>query len=665
VVPSATPFCWHTRPAPMLQTLLRLLCLLLMIGPLAGPARAASGIEAEALGAAQTALLEQLRMQARTLRLDQQPMWHKLLHMHRQPLTGRLRSLADDPDFFLAPDGRTNAQAELDATLAAFFDASPRHALDQSAQCRFPARWLWLDAQLQLSARGLAPDACTRYQDWLRGLDAERISLIFPAAYVNSPASMYGHTFLRVDARGAQGQPHPLLSYAISYAADGNEAEGLAFAFKGLFGLYPGVFSNAPYYLKIRDYTHLENRDIWEYELALTPAEIERLLAHAWELGSTRFDYYFFDENCAYHLLSLIDVARPDLDLSSAFTWWAIPVDTVRAVTRTPGLLRSRTYRPSNTTELGWRAARLPAPLTELAQRLGQGVAKAADLPATSTAPQRAETLELAERYMGYLAARGQISPDRLEAQRFDLLKARAELPLTPAITIAPPDTAPEDGHDTARLDLLHSQVDGTSTWQLDWRPAYHDLLDPEAGYQRGAQIQFMRFELARPQGGGLRLDRLTPVDIVSLTPSDGFLSGSSWKVRFGLERAAGMQPGQAGRLGAGVLGGPGRSWSDATGRWLAYAFVDNRVAYEPDRQQRWLAGSGPLLGLLWDPLPGWRLQFDGWRRWHAGSVAPESGARLQSRTRLSHQLNAVIDCAAEQRERRLRRCGAGLQRYW
>ena len=60
----------------------------------------------------------------------------------------------------------------------------------------------------------------------------------------------------------------------------------------------------------------LENRDVWEYELNLEPHEIERLLAHTWELGFTRFDYYFFDENCSYHLLSLLDVARPGVELT-------------------------------------------------------------------------------------------------------------------------------------------------------------------------------------------------------------------------------------------------------------------------------------------------------------------------------------------------------------
>jgi hypothetical protein len=35
------------------------------------------------------------------------------------------------------------------------------------------------------------------------------------------------------------------------------------------------------------------------------------LLMHAWELGNASFDYFFFKENCSYHLLSLLEYADP------------------------------------------------------------------------------------------------------------------------------------------------------------------------------------------------------------------------------------------------------------------------------------------------------------------------------------------------------------------
>src|SRR5688500_15186877 len=148
---------------------------------------------------------------------------------------------------------------------------------------------------------------------------------------------MYGHTLLRVDAAD-QDERTRLLAYSISFAAATNETNGLIFAVKGLFGGYPGVFAMLPYYVKVREYSDLENRDLWEYELDLSPEELERVLRHAWELLPAYFEYYFFDENCSYHLLALLQVARPDLELTAPFRLWALPVDTVRSEEHTSEL---------------------------------------------------------------------------------------------------------------------------------------------------------------------------------------------------------------------------------------------------------------------------------------------------------------------------------------
>jgi hypothetical protein len=129
---------------------------------------------------------------------------------------------------------------------------------------------------------------------------------------------MYGHTLLRVDAKD-QDEKTRLLAYAINYAANTNETNGVAFAINGLFGGYPGTFSMMPYYLKVREYSDMENRDVWEYELNLSPDVVDRVLMHVWELGPIYFDYYFFDENCSYYLLELLEAARPDMNLTGPF----------------------------------------------------------------------------------------------------------------------------------------------------------------------------------------------------------------------------------------------------------------------------------------------------------------------------------------------------------
>ena len=74
--------------------------------------------------------------------------------------------------------------------------------------------------------------------------------MVFASAHMSAPASMFGHTFLRVDS----AYESPLLSYAVNYAATINRSDGgIAYAFKGIFGFYPGYYSILPYYEKVRE----------------------------------------------------------------------------------------------------------------------------------------------------------------------------------------------------------------------------------------------------------------------------------------------------------------------------------------------------------------------------------------------------------------------------
>ncbi|MCB9710367.1 MAG: DUF4105 domain-containing protein [Nitrospiraceae bacterium] len=111
----------------------------------------------------------------------------------------------------------------------------------------------------------------------------------------------------------------------MNYAADVPPDAGIEFAYKGIMGGYKGFFSTIPYYMKVKEYRDIENRDIWEYRLNFSSEQNHRLLMHAWELGNAYFDYYFFRENCAYHILSLLEIANPHLHLTDQFPIATIP----------------------------------------------------------------------------------------------------------------------------------------------------------------------------------------------------------------------------------------------------------------------------------------------------------------------------------------------------
>ena len=155
---------------------------------------------------------------------------------------GGYTSEQDDPGFFMSPDGKTDPQAELDATLKQFFSDELVGRSRQPAQCAFIARYHWLREQLQFDETRLPPMACERFDRWFDDFEAQSITLIFPSAFLNNPASMFGHTLLRVDQKGQTEQTR-ILAYTINYAADVPPDAGMAYPIRGIFGGYSGYFS--------------------------------------------------------------------------------------------------------------------------------------------------------------------------------------------------------------------------------------------------------------------------------------------------------------------------------------------------------------------------------------------------------------------------------------
>src|SRR6185436_8320449 len=89
----------------------------------------------------------------------------------------------------------------------------------------------------------------------------------------------------------------------------------------------------------------------------------------------------------------------------------------------------------------------------------------------------------------------------------------------------------PDQGHGSARVALGAGWRKSRPFVQLDARPGYHDLLDPQGGYTPGAQIDFLDLAV-RIYGndGEVRLQDLALVDIVSLAPRDQIFSPLSWR---------------------------------------------------------------------------------------------------------------------------------------
>jgi hypothetical protein len=597
--------------------------------------------------------LAELELTATRRNLAQHPVWQRLLHYRANTFGDGVHSLVDEPGFFLAPDGAVNPQAELDATLRAFVSGG-------SAACRFVARHAWLAGQLQFDPARLPPPSCPDYERWRAQLPIEGVTLIFASAFLNNPPSMFGHTLLRLDSVHEDDRTR-LLAHSVNYAAVSTDARGLLYAFRGLTGGYAGKFSLAPYYVKVQEYNDIEHRDLWEYRLALAPEEVDRLLQHLWELVPAHFDYYFFDENCSYHLLALLEAARPDLDLTSEFRFWTIPADTVRAVARQPGLVRDVVFRPARAAGVRARAATLDENERRLAGELGRGaIVSTVDPVMSLTPPRRAEVLELAHEFARLRAA---ANPSQVDPVSAELLHARSQLPPGAPPSHPVPAGRPEEGHASARLALGGGRSDGHRYTEIRWRPAYHDLLDDERGFTRGAQVQFFDTAIRHRADGGTRLEELQLVDGMSLVPRDEFIDAVSWRAQLGWRRqrlADGAEP-----LVFRAQGGPG--FTVERGGSLLFALVEGALETESRYRRGYALGAGVAGGWLLDVTPAWRVSVEADAgRFGAGEVRSYRRGTLRQRISLGRNLALRIDVVREREfdESRRELAGAVLLYY-
>ncbi|MEK7414652.1 MAG: DUF4105 domain-containing protein [Planctomycetota bacterium] len=464
-----------------------------------------------------------------TTPLSEDREWLTLLHVERSWF-GVRRSLVDDPAFFLAADGKFHPAAELRATLAALI--APPPAEGRNVFDRFPARCEFLIRRLALDRRRLPVPRSQEFETAYAGLNPRSVAMAFPTAYMNTPASMFGHTLLVIRSHNTTGMSGQAINYAAVTGHDG----GAAFALKGLFGGYPGLYSLMPYWEKLKEYSDTDQRDVWEYELSLSQEEVRRLLLHVWEMRGIAADYWFMDENCAYLLLYLIDAARPELRLHEQVSSWVIPLDTVRVI-RAAGLVDRVSWRASLATKVAERAARLPDAARERARRIALGEVQPSEVTGDPAAV--ADELDLATDYLQALRNRQRVSQTDFRSRFVPILTRRSSLDvISREASDGPHDVAPDLGHGSLRVGFGGGSAGDAGFVEFSIRPAYHDLLDPAPGYVPGAQIDFTNLVIRSYQGEQRpTVERLDLIGLRSYSARDDFFHQPSWRVDTGFVR--------------------------------------------------------------------------------------------------------------------------------
>ncbi|OGR01936.1 MAG: hypothetical protein A2284_04220 [Deltaproteobacteria bacterium RIFOXYA12_FULL_61_11] len=469
------------------------------------------------------------------------PAWLHVGHWRKTALGG-YESEQDSSSFFLSTRGRTDPRAELQATLRAFHaPLAPDEVADYHPRCHYPARELVLRSLLRLDPDRLPQVSCRHYQRWREKLDVNRLELVFASYYFGNPSSMFGHTLLKL--RRGPKQPD-LTDQSVNFSANTGDAGTVWYFVGGIFGGFTGTFSLLPYFARVFEYNHLEQRDLWEYPLALTPLQLDLVLGHLWELGEgTWFDYFFFTENCSYHLLGLVETAVPGQGLTESFGLWTVPIDTIKVLQRRTDVVGKPHWRPSLRRRFEHQLALLHTPERAMLPEL---LAPDRVLPLTALAAlppeRRVPLLDAALEYLTYDHGRSlqaQRPLPELEALRERLRQLghfRAELPAAASSAPPTPSSTPEQLHETSRLALSTGSQHSAPFLGLLLRPSFHDLLARPAGFDPHAQFIGGETEVrVFPQQSSLMLRRLDLLSLYSLQPMSEYFLFPSHLVELGI----------------------------------------------------------------------------------------------------------------------------------
>ena len=399
--------------------------------------------------------------------------WLRLLHLSA-PNT---QVLSDS--FYLSklPAKKVDLFAELQTNLQ-------QAQTNSQYRCQFPARDQWLRSHF-LEKAFAAKTACAELERWKASQSIRSVSIVYPDHSLESSLGVFSHTFLKFNS--AQRPLTSRLNVALSFSAQFDPKDSiLKLASMGFFGGYIGKFTMTNYYTEVNRYGEDESRDIFEYELNLSKSEIDFLLDHVWEIKEADFRYYFLNGNCSYHLLTLLEIARPDLDLTSHYHFVTVPLESLKLVLAQKNMIKSQHWLPGKET----RHEQLVKSLS----------AKAFALYKTWRNQKQVD---------GFLESlrRASLAPEE-KAALLDLLAESPELRsqvLNLRSQLSPPhdpieqsiSTDLQNSHGAQMISLGAGSQQSSSNWtQFRYRFVLHNLLDPFEGYFKNITMEALDLRL-------------------------------------------------------------------------------------------------------------------------------------------------------------------------
>jgi len=215
-----------------------------------------------------------------------------------------------------------------------FFSTIKAFKTNPKAQCKFPARKLFLEHNLHIKFPKVN---CPGLKEYETKAPPKKLYLVFASENVKNPTSMMGHSFFKIDSGKHK--------YAITFFTVINTANPAKLLFENIYGGMRGIFALQPYKDILYNYLSKENRNVWEFELNLDEYHKKLIYYHFWELKDIKLRYYFVNFNCA-------DVVFYNLALANSKIYknkplFLTPLDTV-FLAKKYGLIKKRQLMPSD-----------------------------------------------------------------------------------------------------------------------------------------------------------------------------------------------------------------------------------------------------------------------------------------------------------------------------
>lgn len=518
---------------------------------------------ARAASPAALALVESDTSASNFSQLARNPVWLTLLHFEGKQSGEQYSAIVSDT-FFISDQGHVSAEDELNATISAFLVEADS---EKSYQCQYPARFKWLRSQVPVLA-DLEPYQCEEFESWKGDSSIVSASIVFAAGHMKSPASYFGHNFLKFNSDVSSNF---LLDHTINYGAEVPPEHGaVPYLYNGIFGGYRATYETQQFIRHMALYGEEDLRDLWEYELDLTLDEVELLLLHAWELKNHQLSYYFFRENCAYHIARLLGLATSEL-LVPRYMPWTMPYNVMSRLVEVEregkSLVKNITYHPSRRSRFRRGFLSLGSTQKATVQGFIATGNPASHLPLDAASDQSAVAMiDTLLDYYELLLKADEDNADAKDARRRLLLERLSYPPSTDVREMServnPPHLASKPGY--LSFGYLTNNSNGEA-FELSIRPAYFDYLSDNIGRSNIGNFTLLDARL-KIQNEELRLRSLKLMDIANLVPSSTGIAGdtaTSWRFTTGFDQTnnacdACLQPMLEWQIG--------RTWSVNTG---------------------------------------------------------------------------------------------------